>query len=242
MSKQSYHFDWMTDETAKLWDGLVLGELKNANLIHSSEDNAYTDMQIAALEIFKREKPEFHQSGDVASMVMVFRNWVQNWEGITGAGEIEEMNISMQKRVQNSDGDYWLMLTAKVRPDGNITAARRFLQGVLNDQAIQMAGGYKQETRSMNEQQQRNESATPHTEVWESTLISCNFQDNKKFVRVHGGRWQKFGVAIYDEVLDTIGFKREAMNPGQYNGKWKAVCELNSDGKPVRIKSIERVA
>lgn len=241
MSKQPFDFGWMTDETASLFHGLVLGELKHANLVHASEDNRYNDMSVAALMAFKKAHPQFEESGDVIDLVPYFRNWVKDWEALSGAGELESLNIQISMRVQTVDGEFWIQLGGKVREDGNITAARRYMQGQLVDQVKQMGLGVKQENRIERQNQQFMEGARDHGEEWDSDLISINLYQGKNQARIHGGRWTKFGVPIYAEVLKEFGLELDKMPPGQYPGKYHAWIELNSDGKPVRAKKIVKV-
>jgi hypothetical protein len=74
--------------------------------------------------------------------------------------------------------------------------------------------------------------------------LECVVSKNgKKYVKVHGGQYSKFGVPAWPEPLEAVGLDVEAMQPGQNymlpQGYSKAKIELE-DGKPKRVWKFEK--
>jgi hypothetical protein len=82
--------------------------------------------------------------------------------------------------------------------------------------------------------QPQTETATALTFMAES--LTAQVQDGKTFWRIKGGRFSKFGVAVYPEVLDKCGFA--GLNPlqeGGYNMAGWTAEYIEKDGKPNKV-------
>lgn len=66
--------------------------------------------------------------------------------------------------------------------------------------------------------------------------------DGKAYWKVKGGEYQKFGVSIWPEVLESCGFDVDNLNPLKpvnLRG-WTAVCAVKEDGKAKKVLRLEK--
>lgn len=68
--------------------------------------------------------------------------------------------------------------------------------------------------------------------------IRVVWDEKGKRARLITPKWAKYGVAIYDEVLATVGFDLKANNPGDYSITGTAVVQMNADGNPSKVVEI----
>lgn len=84
-----------------------------------------------------------------------------------------------------------------------------------------------------------------NTTEFMTVKLICTITNNKKYFKVTGGNWVKYGVTVWDEVLVAAGIpvgKLEG-NPDGYDFKgYKATCLMKPDGKPEKIIKLEKVA
>ena len=83
-----------------------------------------------------------------------------------------------------------------------------------------------------------------NTTEFMTVKLICTITNNKKYYKVTGGNWTKYGVTVWDEVLVGAGIpvgKLEG-NPEGYNlNGYKATCLMKPDGKPEKIIKLEKV-
>lgn len=106
------------------------------------------------------------------------------------------------------------------------------LNALLDAEQVSTGQNVQNATAAMSGAGGQNPVALVTTETVDMESVSCNVQNGKKVVRIHGGRWTKFGVAVYPEV--TRGTILENLPIGSMPISGKAVIEL-SDGKPRRV-------
>lgn len=69
-------------------------------------------------------------------------------------------------------------------------------------------------------------------------LLACTVTDGKAFWKVKGGRFERYGVAVYPEVLGPAGFKNlDPLTTYDLNG-WTAQYALKEDGKPSKVTKL----
>lgn len=83
----------------------------------------------------------------------------------------------------------------------------------------------------------KNVEPVSETETWDAARIVPNIYEGKRFHRVFGGRWSKFGVPIYEEVLAKSGLPLPIPDTGLELPGYVATCQLQG-GKPKRVTSL----
>lgn len=95
--------------------------------------------------------------------------------------------------------------------------------------------------------QSQTPPSAPGTEEWSVVGLSKKVdpKSNEVRYRVHGGRWQDFGVAIYPEQLKMYPFITEVLamaEPGKVIAPRQpiiATVSLKPDGKPKKLESMK---
>lgn len=73
--------------------------------------------------------------------------------------------------------------------------------------------------------------------------LAVNIANGKKYFKVKGGQWSKYGVTVWDEVLVKAGIPTGKLEAQEYNLKdYKATYVLKADGKPDKVILLEKVA
>lgn len=67
-------------------------------------------------------------------------------------------------------------------------------------------------------------------------------QDGQQYWKVKGGKFSKYGVTVWPEVLEAAGFDIDALNIGQrYNLQgYVAYYQMNSENKPHKVTELVR--
>jgi hypothetical protein len=82
------------------------------------------------------------------------------------------------------------------------------------------------------EEEPRQESAL----TFESSQLAGSVHNGKTYWKVKGGRFSKFGVTVWPEVLEQIGIKTGSLDPRQAYDLDNYVCEyVEKDGKPDKV-------
>ena len=75
--------------------------------------------------------------------------------------------------------------------------------------------------------------------------LSVSMTDGKKYFKIKGEQYKKFGVTVWPEVLKEIGVNPDAAESKEYDFKgWRAFYTLKDDGSghPAKIVKLEAVA
>jgi hypothetical protein len=72
--------------------------------------------------------------------------------------------------------------------------------------------------------------------------ISVSITNEKKFFKVKGGKYSKFGVTAWPEVLHSIGMNTENAEAKEYPFPGYKATYVLKDGKPSKVTKLEKVA
>ena len=83
--------------------------------------------------------------------------------------------------------------------------------------------------------------ATAVEEYFEAETLEGSMNKGKVYWKVKGGKFSKYGVTIWPEVLKEAGINTEELDPAQiYNMSGKAYYTLTDDGKPQKVVRLVR--
>jgi hypothetical protein len=87
------------------------------------------------------------------------------------------------------------------------------------------------------------EKAVQNQEVdtFATTRMTHDYVEGKHRIRLCGGRWEKFGVPVYPEIITQLGLTLETIPMGSQPFIGVATC-LMKDGKPQKILSFQHAA
>lgn len=79
-------------------------------------------------------------------------------------------------------------------------------------------------------------------DVFDVDEVRVEDRNGKKFYKVAGGRWKKYGVTVWDEVLEAAGVKTAQLEGGKtYKmAGWRAFVENTPEGKPHKVVRLEK--
>jgi len=75
-----------------------------------------------------------------------------------------------------------------------------------------------------------------------SQKLICEIKNNKHYFKITGGRWPKYGVTIWDEVLVAAGINPNLEGQTYDFAGYKATYTLKANGDPEKIIKLEKVA
>jgi hypothetical protein len=79
--------------------------------------------------------------------------------------------------------------------------------------------------------------------VFDTSLLVVSINNGKKYFKIKGGNWSKYGVTVWDEVLATAGIPAARLEGKEYNlTGYKATIVRKPDGKPEKVVRLEKVA
>jgi hypothetical protein len=81
------------------------------------------------------------------------------------------------------------------------------------------------------------------SDIYDTEKLLVTITNGKKYYRVKGGMWMKYGVTIWDEVLVKAGIPTGKLEGKEYDLKgYKATFIRKADGKPDKVTILEKVA
>jgi len=148
--------------------------------------------------------------------------------------QVGEANISFNCFLDHEDG-YGGQIT--IRASEADEWGERFHSVIMELEAR----GYTRSVRTPKADEPRVDSdgvALPLTiEVQSIKLASGG--ENPRWV-VKGGKFTKYGITCWPEVLEKAGLKLDPMKENTPTGKWTATYLLNEEGKPDKVVLLER--
>lgn len=221
-----------------LFRSAVVGKLRTekiiSDLMPESEQNSMIDHMLAAFEQYCNS--EIAEMSSVVDAVDSFNDFVNSYEPPV---PVTIRSISINIIVPAGSGTIELGAQGDIHEGFTLDAAYLEL--------------FKQVTAAYDTFRERAALARPntiaasngsivgsgsHVEEWFATAISVEERNGKRYYRVRGDKWEKFGVPIWDEVCKQtdIPFEKLAVGNTIING-YKAVCEMK-DGKPTKISRL----
>lgn len=81
-----------------------------------------------------------------------------------------------------------------------------------------------------------------HSESFQAESMEATVNKGKAYWKVKGGKFAKFGVTIWPEVLEDAGFNLDELDTdSSYNlSGYVASYSLKEDGKPEKVTKLER--
>ena len=79
--------------------------------------------------------------------------------------------------------------------------------------------------------------------VFDTAKLLVTITSGKKYYKVKGGRWMKWGVSVWDEVLVAAGIPVGKLEGKEYDFLgYRATYTLKADGNPEKVIKLEKVA
>lgn len=76
------------------------------------------------------------------------------------------------------------------------------------------------------------------TETMQSEVLIHLFDGQKHKIRIAGGKWRKFGVPVYPEVLAAIGVNENSLPLGETPFVRSCIVAIKPDGNPVKVVKV----
>ena len=140
------------------------------------------------------------------------------------------LSVSVEREIGSALVKYGI--TAEVSKSETAEQRSRVLNAMRREleHHLFLAGAREETTRS--------NGASPKTDYEQETIpcehISHDFVDGKHRIRLHGGRWTKFGVPIYPEVMTPLGWSESNVPLGK-NEKKGMMTVMLKNSQPVKV-------
>lgn len=112
------------------------------------------------------------------------------------------------------------------------------LMGIVSENLAQLASEALPNHIVSTDKAQSAVTQAENTETWTFSKVSVSSYNGKRNVRVHGGRWVKFGVPLYPEAYGEHSDMLNSLGFGEHELVGEAVCQLkevDNGVKPIRI-------
>ena len=87
------------------------------------------------------------------------------------------------------------------------------------------------------------QTAPAQDNVFDTEFLVVTISNSKKYFKVKGGPWSKYGVTIWDEVLVSAGIPVGKLEAKEYDLKgYKATIVRKADGKPEKVVKLDKVS
>lgn len=84
---------------------------------------------------------------------------------------------------------------------------------------------------------------TASAETFSTEKLVVSISNGKKYFKIKGGQWAKYGVTVWDEVLIAAGIPVGKLEGQEYNlPSYVATFVRKADGKPDKVTKLEKVA
>ena len=85
-------------------------------------------------------------------------------------------------------------------------------------------------------------TAEPSDDTFITELLVCNISDGKKFFKIKGGKWSRWGVTAWDEVLTAAGIPVGKLEGKEYKLEgYRATFIRKEDGNPKKVVKLEKI-
>lgn len=86
-------------------------------------------------------------------------------------------------------------------------------------------------------------TSAPQPDIFQTEKLICTITNNKKYFKVKGGNWMKYGIVVWDEVLIAAGINVANLEGKEYNLQgYRATFIRREDGKPEKVVKLEKVS
>jgi len=86
-------------------------------------------------------------------------------------------------------------------------------------------------------------TSEPSDDTFITELLVCNISDGKKFFKIKGGKWSRWGVTAWDEVLTAAGIPVGKLEGKEYKLEgYRATFIRKDDGNPKKVIKLEKIA
>lgn len=228
----------------QIFNSGVLGTLKTLGFVSTQESDLACEACLIAVSEWAASKKidlarawvEDYYNGAQVAALQDFGEWVKTWKGLP-------------KTITLSTVSMTLTFTLPTGATVGLSAT-----GIVNDERLVARGytelydaivlGYEnfrgarkiQTTQQSNGGNQAGSNGTaPASEIVDVKSISVEKKNDKRYYKAHGGRWMKFGVNIWPEVMEAAGLDYQYLEIGENTvGGYKMDIALEND-KPKKV-------
>lgn len=220
----------------------LLGALKTYHHIAETENDPMNDTALIALSEFAFKRGidlsgdwiKEHYNGAQVGALQDFMEFAEHWQGVPKQYNLKSVTLSIA--VPSGKGTVTFSATAECE-----TNFMGLAYIGLYDELIK---AYEMIRNKRNIAASNGSSDNGNSASGEETIALKYFtaedKNGKKYIRAHGGRWEKFGVACYPEALKDAGINAEQIRFGRNTEipGLKMVISLRDNGKPNKVERI----
>ena len=213
------------------------GELRTAGLLtetmnREAMDEIITFATADFMGYAAREGMEFPSAVDC---IMSFRAYLAGGKFALAVKKAPIIAVDMS--IAMPSGGATITFQARASMPEDMSLAETYIS--LYDQISEAYKSFRDKRRVGSPQStggntQQNGS-NPTSEIIDVTALRVEDRNGKRYVRAVGGRWTKFGVAAWPEVLEQLPVPAANLIPGDNPIRIKAELSLGSDGKPEKV-------
>lgn len=228
------------DNYLKLFLAGVLGAMKTVGKLASDINDVHHELVTSALMEWQPNAKlyEYPMFASAVEALQGFTSWVSSWQGPSIIVLADQLSITLT--VPYGKGG---TVSFGARRNVPLDAGRMSfdeVSGMYSDLLDLCKTGYQQLLRSKGIAQQsvmepQQHQQTGNTELIDATTLICNLNEGKKSYKLKGGRFTKFGVTIWPEVLKAAGLEPDTIPPTFNLNGYTATVLLKEDGTPNKV-------
>lgn len=221
----------------KLFRSAALGALKMTGRIIDSEADPYADTCEVAYSEWGGDL-KLNSFEDVASAVVDFTTWAKSWGGYHPEPTVIIDSISLSVDIPFGKSTLHFTVNGAPHDSSGQGMGKAYIE--LYDQ---MQDAYRQfwaarGRKSEPKPDDTNGNKGGDFDNFSFDRIEVDVVKGKRMAKVFGGKWQKFGVTVWPEVLKSAGLDIDDLEDGPNDIEGQASA-LMVNGKPKKITSLK---
>lgn len=233
------------DNYLKLFLAGVLGAMKTVGKLASDINDVHHELVTSALMEWQPNAKlyEYPMFASAVEALQGFTSWVSSWQGPSIIVLADELSITMT--VPYGKGG---TVSFGARRNVPLDAGRMSFDEVssmYSDLLDLCKTGYQQLLRSKGIAQQSvptDGQDSGQRVMFPADVLTVNASSGKRYFKIKGGRFAKFGVTVWPEVLQAAGIDPDEITKDTPLTGYVAHAEVAADGKPSKVVKLVKKA
>jgi hypothetical protein len=230
----------------QIFNAGVLGALKTKGFVSDAEHDLACDQALVSVSEWATARAinlsenwvANHFSGAEVAALQDYMAWLESWTGLPQTFTLTTVTLGVTFPVSDKGASVSMSATAII--DKTDYMGRAYIE--LNDAIVKAYDIFRQKrpsTANSNGGGTGYSGATHDTEILDVQDIAVEERNGKRYYKLGGGRWLKFGVTAWPEVFAPVGLDASNFAAGRspFPSGYKMEVELEND-KPKKVRRL----
>jgi hypothetical protein len=230
----------------QIFNSGVLGALKTKGFVSDQENDLACDQALVStsewatargINLTENWVADKFNGAQVAAL-QDYMEWLENWKGMPQTFTLTTVTLTLAFPV--GDKGATISMSASAIIDKPEYMGRAYIE--LNDAIVKAYDTFRQKrpvSANSNGSGAAHSSAPSGTEILDVQDIAVEERNGKRYYKLGGGRWLKFGVTAWPEIFPAVGLEPGDFQTGRqpFPSGYKMEVELEND-KPKKVRRL----